>query len=71
MFLLTLPDTPPSTPQGLAHLLIVGIAVILCAVIVGILALAGKVIPDVLSFVITGGMFYLVGVNVAARAQNK
>lgn len=64
MFLLTMPDTPVTSARGIAHLLIVGLTIIVSLIGVIVLAIRGTVIPDVLSTVIAIGVGYLVGANV-------
>ena len=69
MFFATLPDTSPTSARGLAHIIIIGLVMLSAIGSVLILALQGTDIPDVFQLIITGGIFYLFGVNAAAPRQ--
>lgn len=65
----TLPDTPPSSTKGLAHLVIVGILVVFSLAAILVLTVARDSVPPIFDTSATIGIGYLIGVNIASNTN--
>lgn len=69
--LLTLPDVEPTSPKGIAHLIIVGLLIGVSLIGIIIITIAGQQPPDILTFLVTAGVAYLFGANAASKPRKE